>query len=248
LFNIKGEVIGLNTAVVMPQKQTNGISFALPITRELLTKVRDLSQGREVVCGYMGVSVVNPTPRQRREAGAPLDSGLIIESIEDDSPAARAAIKPGDMLIAIGDASVRDSEQFVRVVGNSPVDRAVPAKLVRNGKPYTVDLTLRRRPMASAAVTQDLQRLRWRGLLLGPIPANWNQDPRNPQVGVMVLGVDPSSPHAKDGVASGTVITALAGRPVQDLLTLQQIINDTPAEQCKLSIARPETNLARIEP
>jgi S1-C subfamily serine protease len=248
LFNIKGEVIGLNTAVVMPQKQTNGISFAMPITNDMLAKVRDLREGREIVYGYMGVSVVNPTPRERREAGAPADGGLIVESVESGSPAALATIKPNDMLISIGDALVRDSEQFVRVVGNTPVDRKTNVKVIRDGKPLTLDCTLARRPMPSVAVTQDLQRLRWRGLLIGPIPANWHRDPKNPQTGVMVIGVDPTSPLAQDGLASGSVITALAGKPVGDLLTLQRIINDTPAEQCKLSIARPETNLARIEP
>lgn len=249
LFNIAGEVIGLNTAVVMPQKQTNGISFAMPITDELLAKVRDLKEGREVIYGYMGVSVNTPTPRQRREAGAPIDSGLLIESVESDSPASAASMKAGDMLISVGETIVRDSDQFVRVIGNATVDRAIAVKIIRDGKAVSFDMTLRRRPSTAVPVTQSLQRLRWRGLLLGPIPANWNRDPKNPQTGVMILGVDPTSPLAQDGLASGAVITAMAGKPVSDLLTLQRIINDTPAEQCKLSLASPpEANVAQIEP
>ncbi|MBC8106812.1 MAG: trypsin-like peptidase domain-containing protein [Anaerolineae bacterium] len=248
LFNIAGEVIGLNTAVVMPQKQTNGISFAMPITNELLAKVRDLKEGREVVYGYMGVSVNNPTPRQRREAGAPIDGGLLIESVENDSPASVALMKAGDMLISIGQTIVRDSDQFVRVVGDATVDRAISVKIIRDGKPLSFDLTLRRRPGTAVAVTQELQRLRWRGLLFGPIPANWNRDQKTPQTGVMVLGVDPNSPLA-DGLASGNVITAIAGKPVSDLLSLQRIINDTPAAQCKLTLATPaDANIAQIEP
>lgn len=249
LFNIAGEVIGMNTAVVMPQKQTNGIGFAMPITNELLAKVRDLKEGREVVYGYMGVSVNIPTPRQRREAGAPNDSGLLIESVETDSPAASASMKPGDMLLSIGQTIVRDSEQFVRVVGDASIDEAIAVKIIRDGKPLTFDLTLSRRPSAQVAVTQELQRLRWRGLLFGPIPANWNRDQKTALSGVMVLGVDPDSPLAKDGLSSGTVITAIAGKPVSDLLSLQRIINDTPAEQCKLTLATPaDADIAQIEP
>ncbi|CAN5402348.1 Do family serine endopeptidase [soil metagenome] len=248
LFNIAGEVIGLNTAVVMPQKQTNGISFAMPVTNELLAKVRDLKEGREVVYGFLGVSVANPTPRQRREGRAPIDAGLLIESVENDSPASVASIRPGDMLVSLSETILRDSEQFVRVVGNTAVDRAVSLKMMRDGKPIDLEVTLRRRPSRSVAVTQELQRLRWRGLLLGPIPANWNRDEKHPQTGVMVLGVDPASPLATDGLSSGAVITALAGKPVRDLLSLQRLINDTPAEQCKLSLATPESNVAQIDP
>src|SRR5204863_10096373 len=57
LFNLAGEVIGINTAVILPQKQTNGIGFAIPVTDQMLAEVQELKQGREIVYGYLGVTV-----------------------------------------------------------------------------------------------------------------------------------------------------------------------------------------------
>src|SRR5205823_7464253 len=69
LFNLQGEVIGINTAVVLPQKQTNGIGFAIPITPRVLEEIQALKEGREIVYGYLGVSVSTPGSQKRRAAG-----------------------------------------------------------------------------------------------------------------------------------------------------------------------------------
>ena len=244
LFDLSGAVIGINTAVVLPQKQTNGIGFAMPVSDEMLARVRYLKEGREVVYGYFGVSVSNPTPRQKRDLGWRGDGGITVDTIEPNSPASEA-LRVGDLLLSIDDVPMRDSDQFVRAVGATPVDRAAAVRVVRNRREQTVQVTPRRRPVPNVAVTKDGQRFRWRGLLLGPIPAHWTPPhgtPR-PQAGVMVFGVDSQSPMAGD-VVSGTIITTIAGRAVSDLITLQQIINDTPAEQCRLTFSLPEANIA----
>jgi S1-C subfamily serine protease len=247
LFNLAGEVIGINTAVVMPQKQTNGIGFAMPISDDIIAKVRDLKEGREIVYGYIGVMVNNPTPRQRREAGAPAEAGVIVDSVEPNSPAETATLKIGDVIVSIAGGAVRDSEQFVRLIGGATVDLQTEVSVMRGGKPVVLTVTPKRRPMPSVAVTKELQRFRWRGLVLGPIPTNWTGNGSvaiKDRIGLMVFGVDSTSPMAKDGLTSGSVITTIAGKPVADLLTLQRIINDTPAEQCKVTFAQAGDGVA----
>jgi S1-C subfamily serine protease len=98
---------------------------------------------------------------------------------------------------------------------------------------------LRRREIASAAITKDKQRLKWRGLLLGPVPANWGfpKQVKEATAGVFVVSVGPDSPFAKDGVAQGSVITAIAGKPVAGITDLQAMINDLPTEQCSVQVA-----------
>jgi S1-C subfamily serine protease len=87
-------------------------------------------------------------------------------------------------------------------------------------------------------VTKDKQRLRWRGLLLGPVPGNWSfPKKQTPTAGVIVLGIGADSPFAKDGVAQGSVITAIAGKPVAGITDLQSLINDLPTEPCSLQFA-----------
>ena len=82
-----GDVIGINTAVILPQKQTNGIGFAIPVTPALLAEVSDLRQGHEIVYGYVGVTVTTPTIRERHDAGINDNQGVRVESVEASSPA-----------------------------------------------------------------------------------------------------------------------------------------------------------------
>ena len=237
LFDLTGEVIGINTAVILPQKQTNGIGFAMPVSDALVKKVEDLKQGREIVYGYLGVMVSNPTARERRGAGADGAEGVIIDSVETGSPAA-SALKTGDFVCKIDGQAVTDSDQFVRLIGEVPVGRPTPLVLRRDGKPMTVEVATRKRQLPAAAVTRENQRFRWRGMLLGPIPANWEygSKEKRPAGGVMVLGIDASSPAVKEGIQAGAVITAIGGRAVASIVDVQRVINDVPPEQCRIDL------------
>jgi serine protease Do len=253
LFDIHGDVIGVNTAVILPQKQTNGIGFAMPADRRLKEVVQDLKDGREVIYAYLGVKVAMPTFHECREAGLAAESGARVELVEPGSPADEAKLKVGDIVIRLSDDTVRDADQFVRAVGGACVSAPVNVVLYRGGSTRTVTLNLRRRELTSTAVTRDSQRLHWHGLLLGPAPAHWS-GPANsataaanttavasvqkkPAAGLMVIAVDPNCPLAKEGIVQGSVITTVAGKPVSDVTTLQQIINDVPPEKCVLGLA-----------
>src|SRR5690349_6078385 len=69
LFDLRGDVIGMNTAVILPQKQTNGIGFAIPMGERFKQIIQDLKEGREVVYGYLGVKSTSPTARERKASG-----------------------------------------------------------------------------------------------------------------------------------------------------------------------------------
>jgi serine protease Do len=237
LFDLSGQVIGINTAVILPQKQTNGIGFAMPIGEAILKKVDDLKQGREVVYGYLGVMVSNPTVRERRSAGADgAEGGVIIDSVETGSPAA-GALKVGDFVSRIDGQPVTDSDQFVRLIGEVPVGRPTPLVLRRDGKPMTIEVATRKRQLPAVAVTRENQRFRWRGMLLGPIPANWDYGKeKRSTAGVMVMGIDANSPAVKEGIQSGAVITAIGGRAIASIVDVQKVINDVPPEQCRIDL------------
>jgi S1-C subfamily serine protease len=244
LFDVSGNVIGINAAVILPQKQTNGIGFAIPANERVFRIIETLKSGGEVVYGYLGVKASTPTERERRAAKIDGDVGALVDSVEDDSPASAGGLKRGDVVINFNGETIRDGEHLIRVVGAAPVDlKGTKATIVRGEKRQTLTVKLRRREIASAAVTRDKQRLRWRGLLLGPIPANWSFPGKKPAstTGVMVLGVGADCPFAKtDGVAQGAVITAIGGKPVAGIVDLQSLHNDLPTEQCSLQIAGQE--------
>lgn len=237
LFDLNGDVVGINTAVILPQKQTNGIGFAIPSDAHILRIMANLKQGREVVYGYLGVRVSSPTPRERREAGLPEDgAGVRIESVEVGSPAAAAKLEPGDIITKLDGEIVRDSDDFVRLVGMCPVGEPVKAVYFR-GDARDIEVKLRARPTPPQTITHGNQRLRWRGMLLGPIPAGWQGTDKKPAAsGILVIGVDSKSPALGDGIKAGTVITSVAGQHVHDLAELQRVINDTPPAECRLEL------------
>jgi serine protease Do len=240
LFDLSGEVVGVNAAVILPQKQTNGIGFAIPASRRVLQIVDNLKRGNEVVYGYLGVKVMTPTAHERQNAKIGDDVGALVESVEASSPAAQAGLKVGDIVVRFNGQSIHDGDEFIRCVGAAPIDdKGVGAVIVRGERRQDVTLRLRRREIAQAAVTKEKQRLKWRGLVLGPVPANWSFPSRKTAaaVGVMVLGVLPDSPFAKD-VTQGAVITAIAGKPVAGITDLQSLLNDLPTtQQCALTFA-----------
>jgi serine protease Do len=236
LFDLEGRVIGINSAVVLPQKQTNGIGFAMPVNESLLARIEHLKQGREITYGYLGVMVSTPTTRQRQDAGVASNIGAAIDSIETQSPADGADLRIGDVVTSLGGHIVRDSDHFVELVGSLPVDQPMQLELHRGGATVSLEMTTRRRALPSVAVTRQNTRYRWRGLLLGPIPANWGRGKEQPK-GVMILGVEANSAAAREGLQAGAVITAIGGKTIADLIELQTLVNDLPIEQCRIEIA-----------
>ncbi len=229
LFDLHGDVIGINTAVIMPQKSTNGIGFAMPIDANLLDEVNRLKQGKEIVYAYLGVVVSNPSDHDRESAGLKKPIGVHVDSIQHDSPA-MGEITDDDIITAIDHRPVTDSDSFVRGIGAAPVSQPVTVEIMRAGKPLSVCVKLRKRDMVVAAVTRDTQRLQWAGMLVGPFMVNGKLS------GVAVLDMDPESPFLKRGIHEGTVIRSVAGHVVNDFSQLQNIINDTPIDKCDLEL------------
>jgi serine protease Do len=210
----------------------------------LLSKVQQLSEGHEIVYAYLGVMVSTPTPQQRHEAGVASDIGVKIDSVEPDAPAGTCGIQPDDFVLSIGGKPVRDNDTFVQTIGSASTTQPVTLELRRDGKPMSIEVTLRKRQLA-AAVTSETQRFHWRGLTLGPVPANWQiEKSQLPGAGVMVFGIDSNSPLLKQGISTGTIITAIGNRAVKSIVDLQQALNDLPAEQCAVTIAHPNDAVA----
>ena len=236
LFDLKGRVIGINTAVILPEKKTNGIGFAIPITDQLLANVQELKHGRPVAYGYLGVSVSTPTTRERREAGATPEEGVRVETVDRNSPAA-ASLKENDFVVRINGQPVRDSDHFVRLVGATPTDRPADIVIYRAGRPKTLAVPLGRRQAPMAAVTRQNRRIRWEGIVLGPVPRNWetvgrkstHADPTDR--GLVVLAVAERSRFAREGVREGDIITEIAGKVLADVTDLQQVLNDLPPDE-----------------
>jgi serine protease Do len=138
LFNLRGEVVGINTAIVSGGQ---GIGFAIPVNmaKALLPQLR--SKGK-VVRGWLGVVIQKVTPELARSFGLKGSEGALVSDIVEDSPAARADIRRGDIIVSFDEKPIKDMEQLPRVVSATATGRRVRVGLVREGRRIDVDVTV----------------------------------------------------------------------------------------------------------
>ncbi|MCC7351822.1 MAG: trypsin-like peptidase domain-containing protein [Phycisphaerales bacterium] len=234
LLDVQGRVIGINTAVVMPQRTVNGIGFALPITESLIRIVDQLRQGKEVRYGYLGIRVTTPTAHERRLAGVTGDIGARIDDIESESPA-HERLQYGDILTEFNGSPILGGDDFVRFVDGAPIGRPARIGLCRDGRRFDLELPIGSRPLPSVAITRESRRLRWRGMVLGDVPPNWKNSSGNSiSHGVMVIAIHPNPANVEAGARQGRIFTSIAGQPIGDVIELQRILNDTPEARCRI--------------
>jgi len=243
LLNLYGQVIAINTAVILPQRQTSGIGFAIPITRNLLEIIASMKDGREVIHGHLGVTVATPSFEERRDLNLAFDAGARVEIVEPNSPAS-SVLKLDDIILSINGEAIHSSEHFVRAINQVSIADPTVLKIRRDGKDKIVTVQLARREVSPTLVARQNQRLYWRGLLLGPIPGNWEPDHKKIAAGLLVLAMDPKSPLSKQGVKQGSVITSVAGKPISTVIDLQKVINDTPADKWSVECLKPSEAVA----
>jgi len=140
LFGLRGEVVGINTAIIA---QAQGVGFAIPINlaKELLAQLKE--DGR-ITRGWLGVAV-RPTPPERVPAGAGAKGALVV-AVEPEGPAAKAGVKPGDILVAIQGRPIDDSNRLPRLVASLKPGTTAELKVIRDGQVKTLTVTVDKMP------------------------------------------------------------------------------------------------------
>ena len=111
LLDISGNVIGINVAVILPDKQTNGIGFAIPADARTLRVIEQLKEGRPITHAFFGINHTTPSPLDSRLAGAPPDLGSKIDNIVPGSPAAGSSLAIGDIVASFDGLQIQDTQQ-----------------------------------------------------------------------------------------------------------------------------------------
>ena len=209
LFNMRGEVVGVNTAIV---SQGQGIGFAVPINL-----VKDLLPGLQTggarARGWLGV-VLRETP-----AGAGGPRSAVVKTVTPGGPAAAAGVLPGDRILALNGRAVESYAQAVRAVALLPPGAEVRLSVSRDGHTRELTARLMARPTQDVqAALQSAGNLDAFGLVLQDLTPQASEGlGRRPYDGVVVAGVTPGGPAQAKGVRAGDVVVEVNRRPVRDV-------------------------------
>jgi serine protease Do len=208
LINLAGEVIGINSAIATTTGDYNGIGFALP-SDEAIEIYRQLTRTGRVTRGFLGIVTDPVTPQIAKVYGLPSTRGAIVSIVTDTyrngsretaTPAARAGIRLGDIVLQYRDEPVRSSQDLIRRVASTPVGTDVAIKVLRNGLEVALTTTIGTRPSAdpgretlAASVVPD-DDARGLGLDVANMPPGAGRDVELSGIsGVVVVKVDPGS-------------------------------------------------------
>ncbi len=147
LVNSHGEVIGVNEGIFTTgaARGNIGVGFAIPIDPHTTQIVRTLQTGRSVVRGLLGVAVMPLTPERRQETGA--QYGAVVRSVAKDSPAARAGVKPGDVIISYNGQRVNATDDLIAMIYETPPGTVAPIQVLRNRKMVSLNAKVAELPL-----------------------------------------------------------------------------------------------------
>ena len=153
LFNMRGEVIGINTAIISPTGGSIGIGFAVPseLAGNVIDQLREFGETRR---GWLGVRIQPVTADIAESIGMDDATGALISGVIDDGPA-KGSILPGDVILSFDGKPIEEMRDLPRVVADSPVGKAVDVEVVRKGERQTVQVTLGRLEDGEAAIDRS---------------------------------------------------------------------------------------------
>lgn len=211
-FNLRGEVVGVNTAIVSPTGGNVGIGFAVPAATARAV-IDDLREHGRVMRGWLGVHIQDVTEDIADGLGLARAEGAIVTRVQPESPAAAAGISPGDVIVAVDREAVEDPRALARAV--AAIAAGAPARLTlwRDGRSLDLTATIALAAAPDAGDAAGPARLADLGLRLETVdPALHGGD--GERGGVAVAGVAPGSPAARKGVRPGDAVVAVGGAPV----------------------------------
>jgi serine protease Do len=227
LFNMYGEVIGVNSAIYSPTGGSVGIGFAIPINaaRNVITQLR---AGGAVRRGWLGVRIQEVTQELAETLGLEKGRGALIAGMNDGGPAQKAGIQNGDVVLTFDGRPVPDSRALPRMVADAQIGKSVNVEILRRGQKRTLPVTVQRleeddQKVASATTDTSKQKSAPRpptmtnlGMTLSPINGESRRRYRldDKVQGVVVTEIDMDSPAGEKNIRVGDVITEVAQQKI----------------------------------
>jgi serine protease Do len=224
LFNMNGEVVGVNTAIISPTGGSIGIGFAVP-SDTVAGVVDQLKQYGQVRRGWLGVKIQTVTDEIAETFGIPENSGALVSAVTPDGPAAKGGVEPGDVILKFDGKAITGMRGLPRIVAQAAIGKAVDIEILRKGQTKNVQVTVGRLEDEDdtdepAKVASDDKNSLSGNIVFGLKLSTLTNDLRKKYgldekvTGVVVEGVDPRSPAAQKGIKPGDVIVEAAQETV----------------------------------
>ena len=253
LFNMDGEVIGINTAILSPTGGSVGIGFAVPSATAvpIIQQLREFGETRR---GWLGVRIQNVDDATAEALNLGSARGALIAGIDEKGPAKPAGLEVGDVIVRFDGKEVKDSRDLPRIVASTPVGKAADVTIVRKGQEMTKQVTLGRledgekqaslQPPSTDTPTATRQAQAF-GLNLSGMTDELRRrySLKDDLKGVVITRVDPNSPASDKRIQAGEVIVEVNQEPVAAPADVTKKIQDLKGQGRKsalLLVANPQ--------
>ena len=224
LFDMDGNVIGINSQIFSPSGGSVGIGFAIPanLAREVTNQLRQFGVARR---GWIGVKIQQVTQEIAEGLGLPTASGALVASVTSGGPADKAGLVNGDLVTGFDGKPVGDDRALPRIVADTPIGKTVNIDVLRKGRKQTLRITVLKladdnkpdKPVKAPPPPKNQPKLAQRGLTLGPLDgaARGKFKIAGNVQGVLVTAVEGGSPAGEKNVRPGDVIVEVASQPMK---------------------------------
>ena len=265
LFDLEGNVVGINTAIFSPTGGNVGLGFAIPaeLARPVIEQLRTAGKVRR---GYLGVNIQPLTADIAAGLGLPKDRGEIVASVEPNGPASRAGIRQGDVIVKVDNQEVTVENTLSYIVANTPIGRGVPIELIRGGRRQVINVTTAERPSetalnagrapdesapdgATAPVGEAATRASL-GITLSALTPEVRRQLRlaDDARGVVIASLNPNSDAARQGLQRGDLIVSINQQPTISVASAAAAVEATrrAGRDTVLLLVQRGTNPARF--
>ena len=221
LFNLDGEVIGINSQIYTRSGGYMGVSFAIPI--DYAMDVADqLRENGYVARGWLGVSIQEVTSELAEALGMEIPKGALVSQIIEDSPAEKSGLKEEDVILFFDGEEIFYSSDLPLTVGSIRPESKVNAMILRDGKKKTVQVTVGELPKDPALAFENTQQN-----FLGLVVENQANDNQRSNVeGVLVTSVDPDGIAYESGIRRGDIIYSLARTRIENVNEFKEVLSE----------------------
>jgi serine protease Do len=206
LVNLKGEVVGINTAIFSTTGGYQGIGFAIPINNAKRI-IAQLSAGKRITRGWLGVVVQGLNEQLVQYFGLPDARGVLVVQVIPGGPADTGGLKAGDLIRQLDNNPVNNAREFLDAIAQSEPSRRIKVAVLRNKQLLSIELTLGVRPeeteLGGGKAPQGAPEGQWRGMAVVET-----------KEGISVAKVTPGSPAGLAGIASGDIILEINKQPI----------------------------------